>query len=468
MIHHAGALPKLNADTLRGILSLVLGAVASAVMLFLTVRHFWADSGLWLMGRVAKQFLAGNGWLNNVVDPVHVFTSPLWMMLLTVGEAVAPGQIFVTALVLSVLCVCVILGSLAYLYRSGATMLLAVVAITASWGVADHLLGNGLETALSCALTAVAVALYLRRAPLVALAIPVGLAMVARHDTAIIVLPLIGYAAWRGRGTVGIHQYTIAAAIALLPILLWSMYAFGFYGNPLPASAVKTGAFAFSGRGTAFWWFSTLNDPAFAIITVAATGIALWRGCDRVMLLVTVTFLGAFYITLSEANMGVVGRHNAIYLMVMVMAALYALPLAPWKSFASAAVVVLICVGLWMGGFNTGMLSQYNHWKDAEPTLETYEDSGEWLNGRFISYYRTVPHQIRQDTWGLDPYNQEQDAIARDMLGRVPEGGMLNAEQFSTWLLWRLTYDDRFLHVTVYDKVAFHHSYIGKPYEFKH
>lgn len=81
---------------------LVLWAIPIVVTAVMGFSMRWTFDDGFIYFRTVDQILAGNGAVFNATARVETFTSPLWMAVLTVGEAVSPLRLEYTAVVLSV------------------------------------------------------------------------------------------------------------------------------------------------------------------------------------------------------------------------------------------------------------------------------------------------------------------------------------------------------------------------------
>jgi arabinofuranosyltransferase len=211
-------------------------ALLCALVGWAFVRTAAVTEDAFITFRVIDNALNGYGLVWNVGERVQPYTHPLWALLLWAASAVN-GDIFQTALVLSLLltlaCVALIVR-----YSQGAwTALWATLALLFSEAFIEYS-GAALENALAHALIAgmvVAWRLYPpelgRRAWIAALC--GGLLVITRHDFAVLIAPamLVLFARSSGRA-----RWAVLAAGAL-PLLLWSVFSIVYYGSPWPNSA---------------------------------------------------------------------------------------------------------------------------------------------------------------------------------------------------------------------------------------
>ena len=190
--------------------------------------------------RVIDNALHGYGLVWNAGERVQPYTHPLWVLLLLAASAIS-GNIFHTALVLSL---ALTIACVALIARNAAgrwTALWAVLALLFSEAFVEYSsasLENALAHALVAALavawvryTADSVPGFGRRIWVVALC--AGLLVITRHDFALLVGPaMLGLLA-RTRG----RDRWLALLAAALPLVLWSTFSLLYYGSLWPNSA---------------------------------------------------------------------------------------------------------------------------------------------------------------------------------------------------------------------------------------
>lgn len=186
--------------------------------------------------RVIDNALHGYGLVWNVGERVQPYTHPLWALLLLATSA-ASGEIFQTALVLSLALTLVCVALVVRNTQGRLTALWALLALLFSEAFVEYS-SAALENALAHALVAglvVAWRMYPpeagRRAWIVALC--GGLLVITRHDFAVLVAPamLALFARTTGRA-----RWAVLAAGAG-PLLLWSTFSLIYYGSMWPNSA---------------------------------------------------------------------------------------------------------------------------------------------------------------------------------------------------------------------------------------
>ena len=205
--------------------------------------------------RVLDNLQAGHGPVFNVDERVEAYTSPLWVALLWVGDAVLPflSPEYV-AVVLGVVCSVVGLsaGMRGAMFLSDGRVpagALVVIALVPFWDFTT----SGLDSALSFAWLGLAFLALARRArgrP-VLVAVLIGLGPLVRPDLAIFAIAFLAVlvrGAWRERGRRALLLLLWAGALPLA----YQVFRMGYFAALVPNTALAKGA------STAFWdrgWF---------------------------------------------------------------------------------------------------------------------------------------------------------------------------------------------------------------------
>jgi arabinofuranosyltransferase len=206
--------------------------LACVVLAYAFVRTAAVTEDAFITFRVIDNALNGHGWVWNIGERVQPYTHPLWALLLWLA-ALATGELYHTALVLSL---ALTLGYVATLARFAAgriTLLWAVVALLFSEAFIEYSSAS-LENALAHCLIGAAIAAW-KFAPHRPqwFALFAGLLVVTRHDLGLLVAPALAWVFLRERGAIRWQVFAIAA----LPLAAWSAFALLYYGSPWPNSA---------------------------------------------------------------------------------------------------------------------------------------------------------------------------------------------------------------------------------------
>ena len=257
-------------------------ALLCALVGWAFVRTAAVTEDAFITFRVIDNALRGYGLVWNIGERVQPYTHPLWALLLLVASA-ATGDVFQTALVLSLL-LTLTCAALIVRYSHGVwTAIWAVLALLFSEAFVEYS-SAALENALANALVAAMVVAWrvyppelARRAWIAALC--GGLLVITRHDFAVLVAPamLVLFAKTQGRA-----RWAVLAAGAL-PLVAWSTFSLVNYGSLWPNSAyakLNNGLSLGESFAASEAYFADLvkYDAVTALVIVAAALRAMWHG----------------------------------------------------------------------------------------------------------------------------------------------------------------------------------------------
>jgi len=224
--------------------------------------------------RVIDNALHGHGLVWNAGERVQPYTHPLWALLLLAASAVS-GEIFHTALALSLALTLVAAALIARNAQGRLTALWALLALLFSESFIEYSSAS-LENALAHVLVA-ALAVTLHgvsrddargawRAALCA-----GLLAVTRHDLVVLAAPAVLGCLFVTRGR---DRWRVLLACAL-PLVAWSAFALVYYGSIWPNSAyakLNNGLSLAESFAAARPYFADLikYDAVTAVVIVAA------------------------------------------------------------------------------------------------------------------------------------------------------------------------------------------------------
>lgn len=211
-------------------------AFACALLAWAFVRTAAVTEDAFITFRVIDNALHGYGLVWNLGERVQPYTHPLWALLLLCASAVS-GEIFHTALVLSLVLTLACVALVVRNAQGRLTALWALLALLFSEAFVEYS-SAALENALAHALVAGLVVAWRvwppgagRRTWIAALC--GGLLVITRHDYAVLVAPamLVLFARTSGR-----DRWVVLAAGAG-PLLWWSLFSLLYYGSVWPNSA---------------------------------------------------------------------------------------------------------------------------------------------------------------------------------------------------------------------------------------
>lgn len=257
------------------------------------VKAAWVCDDAFITMRTVDNLLHGRGLTWNPGERVQVFTHPLWLGVLTVADALAPGwwAALLAGLATSAAATWLLLRRLA---GHAAAIAAAGLALALSRAHVDFAT-SGLENPLAClllvlALPAAAGAASLAgaagsggdagRRELFRLAFLTSLLALTRLDLVLVPLPALAWALARGG-----WRHWRALLPAALPLVAWEAFSIFYFGFPLPNTAyakLGTGIAAGDLAQRGWWYFeaSLRRDPLTVIVLAAGLGLVLARG-DR-------------------------------------------------------------------------------------------------------------------------------------------------------------------------------------------
>ena len=212
------------------------GGLLLGVLAVVLVRCAWIGDDAFISLRVVDNLLAGRGLTWNPDERVQVFTHPLWLLLTSAACAVTRElqfTVFALQLGMSLAAAALLAFGMA---RTTAATVVSLALLIVSKPFVDYST-SGLENPLSHLLLLAFLLAWFqpdqgpgaRRA----LAVAGGLAMLNRHDLALVVLPpLATRLLWRPD-----RSRFAAAVIAVLPLAVWTAFATVYYGFALPNTA---------------------------------------------------------------------------------------------------------------------------------------------------------------------------------------------------------------------------------------
>jgi arabinofuranosyltransferase len=251
-------------------------ALVCLVIGYAFVRTAAITEDAFITFRVIDNAVNGHGLVWNVGERVQPYTHPLWALLLLVAASIT-GELYHTALVLSLV---LTLGYVAVVARFAAgriTLLWVIVALLFSEAFIEYSSAS-LENALAHCLIGAAIAAW-KFAPQRPqwFALFAGLLVITRHDLGLLVAPALAWIFFRERGVVRWQVFGIAA----LPLALWSAFALIYYGSPWPNSA-----FAKLNNGMSLAESFAAAKPYFRDLAKydAVTAIVIVIACARALM----------------------------------------------------------------------------------------------------------------------------------------------------------------------------------------
>jgi arabinofuranosyltransferase len=207
------------------------------VFLAVLLRTAWiSDDGL-ISLRTVLNVTHGNGLTFNVGERVQTFTHPLWLALLT-GVYLVIGNVYYATFALSIAVSVWVFWLAVSRAASSWQAWVAAAALLSSRAFTDYST-SGLENPLANLLMAAFVAVFLREGQhagrwLTTLWGLASLLYLTRPDAVLLVVPLLLVASRRVRRLPVVAR---SIAIGLLPAAAWTAFALVYYGFPFPNTA---------------------------------------------------------------------------------------------------------------------------------------------------------------------------------------------------------------------------------------
>lgn len=262
--------------------------VFAALLLHHALRYAWVAEDAFINLRVVAQALDGWGLVWNQGERVQVYTSPLWLLLTLAASAVMgdPVQAVVwLSLAVSGLTV-------ALLWQATGRHTLLWLWLTVLWcscrSVRDYLC-SGLEPPLVMAAIGMATLVCMAHAqppghrprPIWPFGTLMGLCLLVRHDLLLLLGPLVAHASWRAaalaqpRPWPRLRSLLRPLVLGAWPIVLWSAWAWFYYGSPVPNTALAKIIQGWSGPAQAWHYYSIMQhfDPLLLPLMLACLAV---------------------------------------------------------------------------------------------------------------------------------------------------------------------------------------------------
>ena len=453
-------MPNLSTITMTrpNALNLAAGIAGSLLIIALFIRNFWALSDLWLMARVAEQFWAGNGLTWNVDERLWVGTSILWQWLLIAARGATWGaEPYVWALLLHSTCLAATLGLIWWRWgwRNGRYVLLTAALLAGSNAFIDYTSG-GLENSLVYVAVAAMWTLVMRGARLHWIALVFGLALLVRHDMAVLLGPLAAWSFWQLRGDLRgylhgrlhLHdEWLRCALLAVAPLLVVTVVYWVYYGSPIPNSfGVKSEGF-FSASWLPYWLAMQIIDPWGVVVMLLGALGAVRCGQGAHKALVLGILLYCIYVSMAAAQDLLIGR----YVSWCVLAG--ALLVTEWLArglkvkggrrlqagwMVTGSLVVLMVAYGGLLTTHTPLFPAYSPW-DAPGRLYILvdaEDAKRRMDARYWSQNYALPSAWLRGWYGAVSPSYEERSIEAGRRLSETDGDILYPHQLSApWIV---------------------------------
>jgi arabinofuranosyltransferase len=383
--------------------------LACTVLAYAFVRTAAITEDAFITFRVIDNAINGHGLVWNIGERVQPYTHPLWAMLLWLA-ALATGELYHTALVLSLALTLAYVATLARFAAGRITLVWAVVALLFSEAFIEYSSAS-LENALAhCLIGAAIVAWKFASDRPQWFALFAGLLVVTRHDLGLLVAPALAWMFLRERGTIRWQVFAVAA----LPLTAWSVFALLYYGSPWPNSAfakLNNGLTLAESFAAAKPYFRDLAKydavTALVIVVACARGLAQASWGMRLPALGLVIYM-AYLVTAGGDYMG--GRlFSAPFAMAITILAL-CIRLRWWWT-APAWFFVTVALG-WQRGWMVRDVHPHAEPRKLSQHAWMYPHSG-WLAAKRDASFNNMPWAVQ----GAQAKRERHEIVAKCAVG---------------------------------------------------
>jgi arabinofuranosyltransferase len=378
------------------------------------IYNAWLCDDAFITLRTIDNLFHGHGLRWNTLERVQTYTHPLWMLLLAGTHALIGGELYWSAILLSLLTTALTLWLLfRYLARSNLHLLVGVLVLSFSRAFIDYST-SGLENPLAHLLLILFLVFFFRflqpkedcpsaeQAPealspqrLGLLAFLASLGVLNRMDHALLFAPPLLYAFWHTHRS---WRLLGTLALATSPLWLWELFSLLYYGSFLPNTAyakLSTGLFWDEKLAQGlFYFFYTLQFDTLTFLFLFGTlGMALafsWRRPRRHLGVVGVGALLYLLYLLQIGGDFMAGRFLSI-LVVALLAILLSERLHPF------AHLLPFCALLLLLQFYAHNPTHRNnkHWDGHERNAGVSDERAFYFGGTGLPYAR--PGKIMPD-----------------------------------------------------------------------
>ena len=274
----------------------------AAALCAVFLKNYWVSEDAYLNFRSVDQLLQGHGPIWNPHERVQVFTSPLWYGLHALAQTLI-GEAYLAVLLVSCVCFGCALFWLRRCVGGGLAFGIAGLLWVGSNAAFDYT-SSGQENVLGYALMLFALSKCLDLAAagaLRALFAASGIMLLCRHDLALLVAPLLLWAAWSRRELIDRRTGLVLGAWLVLPLTAWSVFSIVYYGSPFPnpAYAKLSAGFPRSVHlqfGLRYLAVLVRYDALSIVSVVAALGVLAWQRTAAGAALATAIVLHTLYV----------------------------------------------------------------------------------------------------------------------------------------------------------------------------
>jgi len=323
-----------------------LSAIATVVFAVILFRTAWISDDAAITLRTVLNVTHGFGLTFNIAERVQTYTHPLWMGLLTIGYLLT-GNVYVATFAIGMILSAVAFWLALTRAVSAFQAISAAVVLLFSSAFIDFST-SGLENPLANLLVAVFVGVFLNRTManirrLTVLWTLASFLYLTRPDAALLVVPLLVVATWRGGNVRAALQSIVVGG---LPALAWTVFALVYYGFPFPNTAYAKLATGIDpgelrAQGVLYLLDSLDRDPITLTAIAVAVVVAAFRRELAPRALAAGVVLYLWYVV-SIGGDFMTGRFMALpaFASVLLMSRLVAASKPLWATAAGTLLIV--------------------------------------------------------------------------------------------------------------------------------
>jgi arabinofuranosyltransferase len=323
-----------------------LSAIATVVFAVILFRTAWISDDAAITLRTVLNVTHGFGLTFNIAERVQTYTHPLWMGLLTIGYLLT-GNVYVAMFAIGMILSAVAFWLALTRAVSAFQAISAAVVLLFSSAFIDFST-SGLENPLANLLVAVFVGVFLNRTManirrLTVLWTLASFLYLTRPDAALLVVPLLVVATWRGGNARAALQSIVVGS---LPALAWTVFALVYYGFPFPNTAYAKLATGIDpgelrAQGVLYLLDSLDRDPITLTAIAVAVVVAAFRRELAPRALAAGVVLYLWYVV-SIGGDFMTGRFMALpaFASVLLMSRLVGASKPLWATAAGALLIV--------------------------------------------------------------------------------------------------------------------------------
>lgn len=253
------------------------------ILLFgvLLIRCAWIGDDAYITFRTIDNFVNGYGLTWNVAERVQTYTSPLWMLLLSVFYFFTREIYFTSTFVSIAISILTLLIVAFKIANSKALAILSIVVLILSKAFVDYS-ASGLENPLIHLVLCVFLWVYLKSESntrtLFYLFLYATLAGLTRMDTLVLYIPILIFSFWNTKAK--LKEKLLAAFKGSLPFIIWELFSLFYYGFLFPNTAyakLNTGIekIELMKQGICYLINSISIDPITLLVIISALVTAI-------------------------------------------------------------------------------------------------------------------------------------------------------------------------------------------------